>query len=51
MIVMTSGILFSIDPWLALATLLPFPLIVWLVIWRGPGCSVAITWGVSPGPT
>ncbi|KAF7599248.1 MAG: ABC transporter [Candidatus Dactylopiibacterium carminicum] len=31
MIVMTSVILFSINPWLALATLLPLPLIAWLI--------------------
>ena len=31
MIVMTAVILFSIDPWLALATLLPLPLIAWLI--------------------
>ncbi len=33
MIVMTAAVLVSIDPMLALATLLPFPLIVWLVTW------------------
>ena len=31
MIVMTAIILFSIDPWLALATLLPLPFIAWLI--------------------
>ncbi len=31
MILMTATILLTIDPWLALATLCPFPLIVWLV--------------------
>ncbi|SMB28588.1 ABC transporter [Sterolibacterium denitrificans] len=31
MMVMTAVILFSINPWLALATLLPLPLIVWLI--------------------
>jgi ATP-binding cassette, subfamily B, bacterial len=31
MIVMTAAILFSINPWLALVTLLPLPLIVWLI--------------------
>lgn len=31
MIVMTTAILISIDPWLALATLLPLPLIVWMI--------------------
>ncbi len=31
MIVMTSIILFSINPWLALVTLLPLPLIAWLI--------------------
>lgn len=31
MIVMTASILLWIDPWLALATLCPFPLIVWLM--------------------
>jgi ATP-binding cassette subfamily B protein len=30
MIVMTAGILFSIDPAMALVTLLPFPLIAWM---------------------
>ncbi len=31
MIVLTATILLSIDPWLALAALCPFPLIVWMV--------------------
>lgn len=31
MIVMTAAILISIDPWLALTTLLPLPFIVWLI--------------------
>ena len=31
MIVMTAAILFSISPWLALVTLLPLPLIAWLI--------------------
>ncbi|MBV2193789.1 MAG: ABC transporter ATP-binding protein/permease [Azonexus sp.] len=31
MMAMTAAILFSINPWLALATLLPLPLIVWLI--------------------
>jgi len=31
MIVMTAVILFSINPWLALATLLPLPIIAWLI--------------------
>ena len=31
MILMTAVILFSIDPWLACATLLPLPLIAWLI--------------------
>jgi ATP-binding cassette subfamily B protein len=31
MLVMTSVILFSIDPWLALATLVPLPVITWLI--------------------
>lgn len=31
MIVMTSVILFSINPWLALVTLLPLPLIAWMI--------------------
>ncbi len=31
MIVMTAVILFSINPWLALVTLLPLPLIVWMI--------------------
>ncbi|NJD25087.1 MAG: ABC transporter ATP-binding protein [Betaproteobacteria bacterium] len=31
MIVMTSVILFSINPWLALVTLLPLPVIAWLI--------------------
>ena len=30
MIVMTAAVLFSIDPWMALITLLPFPLIAWM---------------------
>ena len=33
MIVMTAAILFYLDPMLALAALLPFPIIVWLVHW------------------
>ncbi|MBL8797140.1 MAG: ABC transporter ATP-binding protein [Planctomycetia bacterium] len=33
MILMTAAILLSIDPMLALATLCPFPIIVWLVNW------------------
>ncbi len=31
MIAMTAAILFSINPWLALATLLPLPFIAWLI--------------------
>jgi len=31
MIVMTAGILFSINPWLALVTLLPLPFIAWMI--------------------
>jgi ATP-binding cassette subfamily B protein len=31
MLVMTSTILFSINPWLALVTLLPLPLIAWMI--------------------
>ncbi|MDP1653847.1 MAG: ABC transporter ATP-binding protein [Rhodocyclaceae bacterium] len=31
MIVMTSVILFSINPWLALATLIPLPIIAWMI--------------------
>ena len=31
MIVMTSAILFSINPWLALVTLLPLPFIAWMI--------------------
>ncbi|HUY32224.1 MAG TPA: ABC transporter ATP-binding protein [Pirellulales bacterium] len=31
MMLMTAAILLAIDPWLALATLLPFPIIGWLV--------------------
>ena len=31
MIAMTTVILISIDPWLALATLLPLPLIIWMI--------------------
>jgi ATP-binding cassette subfamily B protein len=33
MMLMTAGILFTIDPLLALVTMAPFPLIVWLVHW------------------
>jgi ATP-binding cassette, subfamily B, bacterial len=33
MIVMTTVVLLTIDPWLALATLIPFPAIIWLVHW------------------
>lgn len=33
MIGMTAVVLLSIDPWLALAALCPFPIIVWLVWW------------------
>jgi ATP-binding cassette subfamily B protein len=31
MILMTSAILFSIDPWLALVTLVPLPFIAWMI--------------------
>ena len=31
MIAMTAAILFSINPWLALVTLIPLPLIVWMI--------------------
>jgi ATP-binding cassette, subfamily B, bacterial len=31
MIVMTAAILFSINPWLALATLVPLPMIAWMI--------------------
>ncbi|HUH88882.1 MAG TPA: ABC transporter ATP-binding protein [Pusillimonas sp.] len=31
MITMTAGILFYIDPWLALATLVPLPFIAWMI--------------------
>ncbi|MCP5265458.1 MAG: ABC transporter ATP-binding protein [Burkholderiaceae bacterium] len=31
LIVMTAGILFYIDPWLALATLVPLPFIAWMI--------------------
>ena len=31
MLVMTAAILFSINPWLALVTLLPLPIIVWMI--------------------
>src|SRR5256885_8422304 len=31
MIVMTSVILFSINPWLALVTLVPLPFIAWMI--------------------
>ena len=31
MLVMTAGILFSINPWLALVTLLPLPVIAWMI--------------------
>ena len=33
MILMTAAILFSIDPWLALVTLAPLPLIGWMIHW------------------
>lgn len=33
MILMTAVVLLSIDPWLALAALCPFPIIFWLVWW------------------
>ncbi|MGB3837219.1 ABC transporter ATP-binding protein [Castellaniella sp.] len=33
MIVMTAVILLSINPWLALATLAPLPLILWMIHW------------------
>ncbi len=33
MIVMTAVILLSIDPWLALATLAPLPIILWMIHW------------------
>ena len=31
MLAMTAAILFSINPWLALATLLPLPIIIWMI--------------------
>jgi ATP-binding cassette subfamily B protein len=31
MIIMTAAILFSINPWLALVTLLPLPFIIWMI--------------------
>jgi ATP-binding cassette subfamily B protein len=31
MIVMTAAILFSINPWLALVTLVPLPFIAWMI--------------------
>ena len=31
MLVMTAAILFSINPWLALATLIPLPIIMWMI--------------------
>lgn len=31
MLIMTAGILFSINPWLALVTLTPLPFIVWMI--------------------
>ena len=31
MLLMTAGILFSINPWLALVTLVPLPFIVWMI--------------------
>jgi ATP-binding cassette subfamily B protein len=31
MIIMTAGILISIDPWLALTTLIPLPVIIWMI--------------------
>ena len=33
MIGMTAAVLLKVQPWLALATLVPFPIIVWLVNW------------------
>ena len=31
MIIMTAVILFSINPWLALVTLIPLPFIAWMI--------------------
>jgi ABC-type multidrug transport system fused ATPase/permease subunit len=41
MIAMTAVILFSINPWLALVTLLPLPFIVWMIHWCATGCAPA----------
>ena len=41
MIVMTAAILVSIDPLLALVTLLPLPLIAWLIHGCATGCGRA----------
>lgn len=49
MIVMTAAVLLTIDPWLALAALCPFPLIIWLVhvarkrLYRGYG-PAGVAW-------
>lgn len=50
MILMTAAVLFSVDPILALATLLPFPLIVWVSYWvreklRHGFTQSSVAWG------
>ncbi|MFO0884731.1 MAG: ABC transporter transmembrane domain-containing protein [Pirellulales bacterium] len=41
MIVLTTIILFSINPWLTLATLTPFPFIIWITYIIRAGCDTA----------
>jgi ATP-binding cassette subfamily B protein len=51
MIVMTAVILFSINPWLALVTLLPLPIIGWLIhVTFAKSCAPALRKSTASGP-
>jgi ATP-binding cassette subfamily B protein len=50
MIVMTAVILFSINPWLALVTLVPLPFIAWLIHVVRESCAPASRRSTVSGP-
>jgi ATP-binding cassette subfamily B protein len=50
MITMTAVILFSINPWLALVTLLPLPIIAWLIHFVRESCAPASRRSTASGP-
>ena len=50
MIVMTAAILMRIDLWLAVVTLLPLPLIAWLVHRVRNRLRGGFHWAAAPGP-